>query len=137
MLYFSNTNTNILCMINTLGNLFSYINNKPHAGCINNTISEYKTDPEWDSKIDNPPIVETMQRINSYNKLDPTPIVYNKFDSSPIIYNKLLYHQPVNEYKCCNCYKIVNIQSSGSYHAMDKMWCYLCWIKKPWEYQSP
>ncbi len=125
MLYFNDTNTNILCMINILGNLFSYINNKPPAGCINNTTSEYKIDPEWDPKIDNPPIVETMKRINSYNKFDSSPIIYNKFDSPSMIY------------KCCNCNKKVNTQSCGSYHAIDRMWCYSCWIKKPWEYQSP
>lgn len=123
MLYFDSTNNNIFCIINTMGNFFSYIPNKSSTVYTNNITSEYDT--KIDEQINKPPtIVEPMERINSYDK----------FDSSPIVYNKLLDHLPVNGYKCCNCYKIVDTKSSHSYHAIDRMWCYSCWKKKLWEY---
>lgn len=132
MLYFDSINNNIFCIINTMGNFFSYIPNKSSTIYTNNITSEYKLDYECATKIDEqinkpPKIVEPMERINSYDKFD-------SFDSSPIVYNKLLDHLPVNGYKCCNCYTIVNTKLSHSYHAIDRMWCYSCWKKKLWEY---
>jgi len=145
-------------MINTLGSLFSYeiTNLFPYkftksVNCINNSSNEYINDLEYkelDNSSNSSPKVETMKRISSQNKIssvnDNNPTIVknikrisdqNNIYSPSFYYNrrKSSYYTPITEYKCYRCGQIVNMKYVGSFHAIDKMWCYQCWITKPWE----
>lgn len=78
-----------------------------------------------------PPKIYSMNR--SVNKVKFKSIESN----NDFTIKKSLYDDKVIEYRCYKCNSYVNTKKQGSFHALDRLWCKECWLKRSWEFQSP